>query len=174
MNVVGATTTVTAQPKPDSAPAPADNLAWLLSVTSHALATEMHAALEELHVTPRGHCVLSTAVQGEFTQTELAQAVGLDKTTMVATVDELEKAGLAERRPSAHDRRARVIAVTDAGRKMVEAGEKVVADKQDEILASLPADQRKVLLDALTSLLHDRLAVPAQCASPAPRRRANR
>jgi MarR family transcriptional regulator, transcriptional regulator for hemolysin len=156
------------------APAPEGNLGWLLSVTSHALATEMHAALESLNVTPRAHCVLSTACQGEFTQTELAQAVGLDKTTMVATVDELERAGLAERRPSAHDRRARVIAVTDAGREMVAAGEKVVADKQDEILASLPEDQRKVLIDALTSLLHDRLAVPAHCASSAPRRRANR
>jgi DNA-binding MarR family transcriptional regulator len=134
----------------------------------------MQAALEELDVTPRAHCVLATAVQGEFTQTELAQAVGLDKTTMVTTVDELEKAGLAERRPSAHDRRARVIAVTDAGRKMVERGEKVVADKQAEILSALPDDQQKVLVDALTSLLHERLAVPAQCSSPAPRRRANR
>jgi MarR family transcriptional regulator for hemolysin len=156
------------------APAPEGNLGWLLSVTSHALATEMHAALESLNVTPRAHCVLATAIQGEFTQTALAHAVGLDKTTMVATVDELEKAGLAERRPSAQDRRARVIAVTDAGRKMVEAGEKVVADKQDEILASLPDDQRNALIDALTSLIHDRLAAPAQCASPAPRRRANR
>ena len=155
-------------------PAPEGNLGWLLSVTSHALATEMHAALESLNVTPRAHCVLSTAVQGEFTQTELAQAVGLDKTTMVTTVDELEKAGLAERRPSAHDRRARVIAVTDAGRKMVEQGEKVVAETQDEILSSLPPEQREALMDALAHLFHQRLATPAHCGTPAPRRRAAR
>src|SRR4051794_31993980 len=173
MNVVGATTTVTAQPKPDSAPAPADNLAWLLSVTSHALATEMHAALEELHVTPRAHCVLATAVKGDFTQTELAQAVGLDKTTMVSTVDELERAGLAERVPSPHDRRARVIAVTAEGRRMVDEGEKVVAQKQDEILGSLPEKEREVLLDALTHLLENRLAVPTECSAK-PRRRAAR
>jgi MarR family transcriptional regulator for hemolysin len=35
--------------------------------------------------------------------------------THVVTVDELEKAGLAERRPSSRDRRARVISVTEAG-----------------------------------------------------------
>jgi DNA-binding MarR family transcriptional regulator len=154
------------------APPPEGNLGWLLSVTSHALATEMHAALEELNLTPRAHCVLATAAQGEFTQTELAQAVGLDKTTMVTTVDELEKAGLAERRPSAHDRRARVIAVTDAGRTMVDEGEKVVARTQDEILSSLPEPERKALVDALTRLIHDRLATPAHCGTAAPRRRA--
>jgi DNA-binding MarR family transcriptional regulator len=164
---------ITTQPKIESAPAPADNLSWLLSVTAHALATEMHAALAELHVTPRGHCVLSTAVQGEFTQTELAQAVGLDKTTMVSTVDELEKAGRAERRPSAHDRRARVIAVTEAGERLVAEGEKVVADKQAEILESLPQQERKALVDALTHLVCNRLATPAVCDAP-PRRRAAR
>ena len=52
---------------------------------------------------------------GEFTQTEIARMVGLDKTTMVVTVDELEAAGLAERRPSSTDRRARVIEVTKDG-----------------------------------------------------------
>jgi MarR family transcriptional regulator for hemolysin len=155
-------------------PAPEGNLGWLLSVTSHALATEMHAALESLNVTPRAHCVLSTAVQGEFTQTELAHAVGLDKTTMVTTVDELEKAGLAERRPSARDRRARVIAVTDAGRRMVDEGEKVVAETQDEILSSLPEEQRDALMNALSSLIHQRLATPPHCGTAAPRRRATR
>ena len=35
----------------------------------------------------------STAIAGEYTQTALAQAVGLDKTTMVVTLDELEAAG---------------------------------------------------------------------------------
>jgi MarR family transcriptional regulator for hemolysin len=156
-----------------NAPAPADNLNWLLAVTSHALATEMHAALDELHVTPRAQCVLSTAAQGEFSQTDLAQAVGLDKTTMVTTIDELEKAGLAERRPSATDRRARVIAVTDAGRRMVAEGEKVVARTQDEILSTLPARERKAFVDALTRLSRDRLATPATCDRPV-RRRAER
>ena len=44
--------------------------------------------------------MLSTARTGEFTQKELADMVGLDKTTMVVTVDALEAAGLAERVPS--------------------------------------------------------------------------
>ena len=101
---------------------PEDQLGWLLSTVSHAFTTELTAALEGASVTPRAHCVLSVAMQGEFTQVALAQAIGLDKTTMVVTIDALERAGLAERRPSETDRRARVIAVTDAGRAVVATG----------------------------------------------------
>ena len=92
------------------------NLCWLLSRAAHTLTTELTAAMEGLGVSPRAQHVLDTALDGEHTQIELARLVGLDKTTMVVTLDELEAKGLAERRPSPTDRRARVIAVTDAGR----------------------------------------------------------
>ena len=39
----------------------------------------------------------------------------MDKTTLVVTLDEMERRGLAERRVSPADRRVRVIALTDAG-----------------------------------------------------------
>src|SRR5918911_1714482 len=103
-----------------SAPQPlCDNLCWLLSRASWALTTELTAALEGLGVSPRAHSVLAAAATGAHTQTELARMVGLDKTTMVVTLDELEAAGLAERRPSPTDRRARVIPVTEAGRRKI-------------------------------------------------------
>jgi MarR family transcriptional regulator, transcriptional regulator for hemolysin len=157
----------------DAPEALAKNLAWLLSQASYAIATELTAALEDLNVTPRAHCVLSTAMTGEFTQTELAQAVGLDKTTMVVTIDELEKAGLAERRPSKTDRRARVIAVTKAGARRVAQGAEVVDRVQADVLATLPARERKAFLDALGGLVCRRLATPAECQH-SPRRRAAR
>ena len=147
------------------------NLSWLLSQANHALATEMTAALEAIGLFPRGHCVLATALGGERTQSELAQLVGLDKTTMVVTIDELERAGLAERRPSQADRRARVIVVTPKGRRKVAQAGELVARVQDEVLASLPADQRRALLGALGQLVDGRLSDPVQCRR-AVRRRA--
>src|ERR671930_2763369 len=78
----------------------ATNLSWLLSQASYTLATELTAGLERLGVSPRAYCVLTAAMAGEPTQTQLAHMVGLDKTTMVVTIDELEGAGLAKRRPS--------------------------------------------------------------------------
>lgn len=147
------------------------NLGWLLAQASHALSTEMTAAFEAGGGTPRGYCVLSTAMTGELTQKELADTVGLDKTTMVVTLDALEADGLAERVPSPTDRRARVIRVTPAGKKAVTAGQKVMDSVQERVLAELPEDQREALLSGLAQLVCGPLSAPAACSS-APRRRS--
>jgi len=149
------------------------NLGWLLSTTAHALATELTAGLEAISVTPRAHCVLTAALKGEYTQTALAQAIGLDKTTMVVTVDALERAGLVERRMSSTDRRARVIAVTEAGRRKVAEGERIVQEIQDEVLSTLPPETREPFMDGLRRLASERLCTPAECGHPV-RRRAPR
>jgi DNA-binding MarR family transcriptional regulator len=134
--------------------------------------TEMTAALEDLGLSPRARCVLMTALEGELTQIEIARMIGVDKTTMVVTLDELERDGLAERRPSSKDRRARVIAVTAKGKAMVRKSTEVVKRVQDEVLATLPARERAALVDGLQRLVSERLAEPAQCTSPVRRRRA--
>jgi MarR family transcriptional regulator, transcriptional regulator for hemolysin len=157
-----------------SAPQPlCDNLCWLLSRASYTLTTELTAALEDLGIAPRAHAVLAAAATGEHSQTQLARLVGLDKTTMVVTLDELEAAGLAERRPSPADRRARVIAVTKAGERKLREAEEIGDRIRDDVLSALPANDRKVFLGALTRLVGGRLAEPVPCAQPV-RRRAPR
>jgi MarR family transcriptional regulator, transcriptional regulator for hemolysin len=153
------------------APPAAADLMLLLAQASHALHTELAAALTALGVSPRAHCVLSKAIDGERTQRELAELCGLDKTTMVVTIDELERAGLAERRLSSTDRRARIISVTDAGARLVQEGRDVVARLYEDVLGSLDPDQRSAFVDALTRLVDGRLAEPAKCARPVRRPR---
>jgi DNA-binding MarR family transcriptional regulator len=150
---------------------PEENLGWLLATVSHAFTTELTAALEAVSVSPRAHCVLSTALQGEYSQTALAHAIGLDKTTMVVTIDALEKAGLVERRMSSHDRRARVIAVTEAGRQKVAEGEAIVARVQEAVLETLGAE-REGFMAALRQLSCGPLSEPAECAHPVRRKRS--
>jgi MarR family transcriptional regulator, transcriptional regulator for hemolysin len=146
------------------------NLGWLLSRAHWALTSELNAAFEQLGISSRGYWVLAAAAAEERTQGELAEVVGLDKTTMVVTVDELEEKGLAERRPSSTDRRARVIAVTKAGERTVAQGQKIIDGIQDDVLENLPAGERKVFLEALGSLVQDRLAQPAPDSPPLRRR----
>lgn len=146
------------------------NLGWLLSQASYAIATELGAALEPLGISPRSYCVLATAMGGEHSQTELTHLVGMDKTTMVVTLDALEEAGLAERRPSAADRRARVIAVTKQGEKTVAKARELIEAVQADVLGALPAAERKRFVASLEGLVSDRLAEPIECGS-APRRR---
>jgi MarR family transcriptional regulator for hemolysin len=163
---------------PETAPAPAEApqpvaaaLCWLLSRASYTLGTEMTAALEGLGLSPRAHHVLATAMTGTHTQTELARIVGLDKTTMVVTLDELEAAGLAERRSSSEDRRVREVAVTRAGERRVREAEKIVARVHADVLSTLPAPNREIFLDSLARLASGRLSEPVECAHPVRRRR---
>jgi MarR family transcriptional regulator, transcriptional regulator for hemolysin len=156
---------------PISTPEPlASDLCWLLSRASHSLTTEFTAALEASGISPRQHSVLATAMTGEFTQTEIARMVGLDKTTMVVAVDELEAAGLAERRSSQADRRARVIAVTKAGERKVREAEAILDRVREDVLSVLPESEREVFLRALGRLACGRLAEPVQCAHAVRRR----
>jgi MarR family transcriptional regulator, transcriptional regulator for hemolysin len=147
------------------------DLIFLLSQAAHSLTTELTARLEGLGLTPRGHCVLTHALESERTQIQLAELCALDKTTMVVTVDALEAAGLAERRPSATDRRARIIAVTEAGAEKVREADAIVAEIYADVLGSLPAASRDGVLDGLQRLVSDRLASPPACSTPVRRRR---
>jgi MarR family transcriptional regulator for hemolysin len=149
------------------------NLCWLLSHASHSMTTELTAALECLGISPRAHAVLTAAMTGDHTQTELARMVGLDKTTMVVTLDELEAAGLAQRRPSSKDRRARVVAVTEAGERKVLEAEEIARRIHADVLGTLPTRDREIFLGALTRLVTGRLSEPVACSQPV-RRRAPR
>lgn len=148
------------------------DLSYLLTHSGHVLATRMTAAFAELGITPRAYCVLFHALESERTQAELAAISDLDKTTMVATMDALEKAGLAERHPSGTDRRARIVAVTEAGERTVDKGTRIADRVHREALESLPAKQRDTLITALTVLVEGHLATPVE--SPQPVRRARR
>jgi MarR family transcriptional regulator, transcriptional regulator for hemolysin len=147
----------------------AGNLAWLLYRAHWGLAAELSAALAPLGVSARSYHVLRAALSGEHTQTELAEMVGLDKTTMVVTLDELERAGLAERHPAPDDRRARIIAVTPAGKRKVAQAEKVKERVQAEVLGELSDKEAKALVGTLTKLVEGRLA-EAECTPPLRRR----
>jgi MarR family transcriptional regulator, transcriptional regulator for hemolysin len=140
-----------------------ENLGWLLAQAHFALASEINRSLAPLGLTKRSWYVLTTATTGEYTQKELADLIGLDKTTMVVTIDELEEAGLALRRPSKTDRRARVISVTKAGERKVEEGRAVVDQIQKDVLGTLRASDRKAFLESLASLVKDRFGDEVHC-----------
>jgi DNA-binding MarR family transcriptional regulator len=151
----------------------AGNLAWLLYKAHWALASELASALEPIGLSARGYHVLHAALSGQHTQTELAEMVGLDKTTMVVAVDELERAGLAERHLSPDDRRARIIAVTATGKRKVAEAEKVKERVQAEVLGELSEREGTALMEALCKLVDGRLAEQVECTPPL-RRRAPR
>ncbi|MFJ9807904.1 MarR family winged helix-turn-helix transcriptional regulator [Streptomyces sp. NPDC101158] len=147
------------------------DLSYLLDHSSHVLRTQMAARLGEIGLTARMHCVLVHALEEERTQAQLAEIGDMDKTTMVVTVDALEKAGYAERRPSSVDRRARIIAVTEEGAKVAARSQKIVDEVHLSALGSLPDEEREVLLRALNRLVTGHLETPVEGTHTARRAR---
>jgi DNA-binding MarR family transcriptional regulator len=129
------------------------DIMFLLSCAHHALLSEQTAGLAPLDITPRDRWLLDRAREGDMTQRELAVACGLDKTTMVAVVDRLEGAGLVERRPSAADRRAWLISVTEKGRRLVTRANKIVERIHADVLEGRSPELRKGLIGGLEHLV---------------------
>ncbi|MFI6075394.1 MarR family winged helix-turn-helix transcriptional regulator [Actinoplanes sp. NPDC051343] len=141
------------------------DLTALLNAAGHALSNRLAAALAEVGLTPRMQSVLVHAIEEDRTQIELATLADLDKTTMVSTVDELERLGLAERKPSPTDRRARLIVVTAEGRRAAAEGRRTA----DRIHASALAEVSDP--DAFATALAT-LAEAARGPGPQPIRRS--
>jgi len=138
------------------------DITGLLNMAGHALSNRLATALADVDLTPRMQCVLVHALEEERTQIQLAALADLDKTTMVATVDDLEARGLAERRPSATDRRARIIAVTDKGRTAAQEGQRIVDRVHTDALDGLSATDRSSFVEALTRLAGNKDAGPVR------------
>lgn len=137
------------------------DLSFLLNQSAYALAAQLGGALSGLGISVREFCVLMKAEPGDLTQNVVAELAALDKTTMVSTLDGLEKAGLAERRVSSSDRRARVVAVTPKGRKLLQRAYAVVDEAVESSLSVLDDATRRTFLDALTTLASGPLAAPS-------------
>jgi MarR family transcriptional regulator, transcriptional regulator for hemolysin len=146
------------------------DLTGYLTHAGHVLETQLSAALADVGLTLRMQCVLRHALEAERTQIQIAELAYMDKTTMVVTVDALEKAGYAERKPSATDRRARIIAVTDAGAAIAQEGQRIVDQVHADALGALAAAERKPFVEALQDLVDGHLSTPVE-AQPVRRAR---
>jgi DNA-binding MarR family transcriptional regulator len=116
--------------------------------------TRIADALESVGLTPALFGLLNVlgAREGAIQQ-ELSSAMGIDPSTMVSLIDELEKAGLAKRRPHPTDRRAREVAITPKGRRVLERGRGLANQVDDDVLQGLTAAERRQLLTLLRRAL---------------------
>src|SRR2546421_2606569 len=116
--------------------------------------TRIAEALESIDLTPALFGLLNAlGARDGAIQQELGSAMGVDPSTMVSLIDELESAGLAKRRPHPTDRRARAVALTPKGRRVLEKGRQLALQVEDEVLQGLSAPERQELLTLLRRAL---------------------
>src|SRR5580693_10241156 len=141
----------------------ADDLGWGLGVVLRAYATAAHTAVADLPGGPRGYQVLSAAAQGTVaSQLALAQHLGVDRTVMTYLLDDLEAAGLIERRPDPADRRARRIVATPDGRSCLTRLDERLRAAEEQLLSGLDTRQDRQVFRALLR----RLALHAGAGEP--------
>jgi DNA-binding MarR family transcriptional regulator len=86
------------------------------------------------------------------TQAALAEAIGADKSRIIGTLDELQKAGLIERTPDPDDRRVRLLSITPEGRRVRRAVRRGIQIKEMQVLESLLVPDRKTFIRLLQQL----------------------
>jgi DNA-binding MarR family transcriptional regulator len=116
--------------------------------------TQTAAALGSIGITTALFAVLNYLLaSGPAIQQEIGAAIGIDPSTMVALIDELEAAGLAKRRPHPTDRRARQVVITPKGRRTLERGRAMASEVEDAVLQGLGSEERHQLLGLLRKAL---------------------
>lgn len=89
------------------------SLGWWVITTGHALQRALNAELSKEGITVRQWEVLAwIALEGELSQTELAERLGIEAPTLVGILDRMERDGWLDRYHCPNDRRKKRIRVT--------------------------------------------------------------
>lgn len=110
-------------------------------------------ALAPLELRAKEFWLLAIAGSGDISQHEIASLFGVDPSTLVAVLDELERRGWLRRQRNPHDRRVQWVQRTEAGDSLFTRALPRVQRAQAEQLAVLPPALRHGLMDAMRRLV---------------------
>jgi DNA-binding MarR family transcriptional regulator len=129
----------------------AGQLFFRLWRASHTRTAE---ALESIGLTPALFGVLNVLGAREgVIQQRLSSDMGIDPSTMVSLIDELESKGWATRGRHPRDRRAWEVTITPQGREALQRGRELALQVEDEVLGGLSGEERRRLLALLRRAL---------------------
>ena len=126
------------------------DLGWALGMVFRLYLKSAGAVMADLPGGPRGYQVLAEAAGNHAgTHLALAQRLGIDRTVMTYLLDDLERAGLVERRPDPADRRARHLVATPHGRDRLAELDRQLRQAEDRVLGGLDDRERDTLRELL-------------------------
>jgi DNA-binding MarR family transcriptional regulator len=142
------------QPAGPPLPAVSDRLGYLLKHAQIHFNELIATALAPLGITGRQSAVLM-AIDGlePLSQQEIAARLGVDRTSMVALIDELVDKRLVSRRQQPADRRKNVVELTERGRSVLRRARAKTAEVERAFLAPLSTADAQHFRHLLRSLL---------------------
>jgi DNA-binding MarR family transcriptional regulator len=97
--------------------------------------------------------VMNLLGEGPLSQQELGEQLGIDRTTVVELIDDLEKKGVVERRRNPADRRSYALHLTAKGRTVQKRATRAFDAAVDEFFGPLTSAERRALADMLTRVI---------------------
>jgi DNA-binding MarR family transcriptional regulator len=125
-------------------------LGYRLRLAQQAVFRDFAASVSDLPPGRVGILLIIDANPG-VTQSRLARAVGLDRSTLVGVLHGLEARGLVERRRG-EDRRTNGLHLARAGRTLIEGLKRRIRAHERRVAAALTPDERMQLLALLEKL----------------------
>jgi DNA-binding MarR family transcriptional regulator len=108
------------------------------------------AAMGEADITPGQFGVLSVVNSNPgLSQTQLGNALGIDRSTVVAVIDRLEARGLVVRDTAPNDRRSHALRLSEAGATLLRQLEEMVRAHERHIGRALSAEDQRLLITLL-------------------------
>ena len=127
---------------------------WMVMAKSHHALSR----LAERSIANAGLCLSDFAAleallhKGPLTISEIQQKVLLASGSMTAAIDRLEKLGLVVRKPSAKDRRARLVELTAEGKRVASSCFERHAKDLEALVSVLSEDEKQRTYAALKKL----------------------
>ncbi|GAB3924425.1 hypothetical protein GCM10011575_03470 [Microlunatus endophyticus] len=116
--------------------------------------TRTAQALDSIGLTTTTFAVLNVlGARGGTIQQQLSTDMGIDPSAMVKLINQLEEAGLAQRRRRPNDRRAWEVSITRQGQDTLRQAKQMASDVEDDILGGLTTADRRRLLALLRRAL---------------------
>jgi DNA-binding MarR family transcriptional regulator len=130
------------------------HLGFMLSKAHQEIFDRMGRVIAPSGLTPRHFGLLVLLHRrGAMRQTDVADAVRVDRTTVMNLVDELEAAGLVRRGADPSDRRANAVKVTAKGSQWLEKLRPQAEAVEQRFLEPLTAPEQDTLRELLTRLV---------------------
>lgn len=128
---------------------------WLLGRAAqrgHQLAQERLAAagIRKWH-----YAVLAALAEfGQQSQADIGRRLGLDRSDMVAVLNDLQADGYVGREPDPADRRRNIVTISESGRHALAGFDRLIAEADGHLLADLSTADRDRLVALLERIAH--------------------
>jgi DNA-binding MarR family transcriptional regulator len=113
----------------------------------------------------QSHILYEVSRRGRLSLNELAEALGVDTSTLSRQVQQLVESGLLDRTPDANDRRYVILSLTDAGVRQTVAIAGQMEDYIQHLFIHIPQEKQEQVLESL-GILNDAMSKSPNCCTP--------